>query len=513
MPKFWDIAVKNIKSIYRDKKSWLFILLIPVFYYSLMGFLFGGRIGNEFYVYKIGYVNLDETSTYTNQANLNLSNMYSIIKNAEALDMYYYTDDTIAINDLEDDNIDGIIMFPLGFQKYLNISSQKKYAIYDNDSSIADISNTTHQVNQFIAVASSFMNITNITDFTGFMANFSNPSFSIDYVIVFQEGFEANLDATLNSTYSFYYRNGTLQSTVEIQNSIIKEAIKFIMLQGHTPEQSSSIESITELIIPSVPKFQPQIQFYFKDSTDVTSKQIMKGMLTAFIDGIINYNPSSVDLSYTDVPISGRSVSWLTTGTPGYIMYGMLSLLSMATILITNEKKSGTLKRLESSRMRPVDMLLGHIVSNTSIVITQFLIGIGVLAIFGFRPVFASVWSLFLGTLITLLLASLFLNALSLVAAAIFKTPEASAGGVWVFLIPLMTFSGAFFPLEVVAPGLVPYTSWIPTRIVVLLFQDIFVDGIGLGAPSIWLNFLWLILWGTGLFVLGAFLYRRFAQS
>ena len=513
MPKFWDIAVKNLKSIYRDKKSWLFILLIPVFYYSLMGFLFGGRMGNDTYVYTIGYVNMDEASTFTNQANFNVSEIYTIIEEAEAFHMRYYTDNDTAILDLEEENVDTVVVFQEGFQEYLNSSSQKKYAIFDNDTSVAHISNYTHQVNHFINVSSSYLDITNVSDFIGFMTNFSDPNFPVDYVIVFQEGFEANLDTTANANYTFYYREGTSETTVDIQNMILTSTIESIMLQGHLPSESSIIESTTMVIGSSVPKFQPEIQFYFRDSTDVTSKQIMKGMVMAFLDGIINYNPSSVDLSYTDIPISGQTVSWLTTGTPGYIMYGMLSLLSMATILITNEKKTGTLKRLESSRMRPFDMLFGHIISNTAVVITQFLIGVGVLTIFGFRPIFASVWSLLFGTLITLLLASVFINALSLVAAVIFKTPEASGGGVWVFLIPLMTFSGAFFPLEVIAPGLVPYTSWIPTRIVVLLFQDIFVDGIGLLDPSIWLNFLWLTLWGAGLFAIGAFLYRRFAQS
>ncbi|TFG18053.1 MAG: ABC transporter permease [Promethearchaeota archaeon] len=513
MPKFWDIAIKNLKSIYRDKKSWLFILLIPIFYYSLMGAIFGGRIGNDTYVYTIGYVNMDESSTIINQANYNLSEIYSIIEDAEAFHMRYYTDNNSAIHDLEEEEVDAVVVFQEGFQEYLNSSSHKKYAIFDNDTSVAHISNYTHQVNYFINVTSSYMDITNISDFYAFISNFNDPNFPIDYVIVFQEGFEANLDATLNASFTFYYRDTTSETTVDIQNMIIQGTIESIMLQGHLPSESSSIESTTSLIESSVPKYQPDVQFYFRDSTDITSKQIIKGMMMAFLDGIINYNPSSIDLSYEDVPISGQSVSWLTTGTPGYIMYGMLSLLSMATILITNEKKTGTLKRLESSRMRPFDMLFGHIVSNTAIVITQFLIGIGVLAIFGFRPIYASVWSLIFGTLITLLLASIFINALSLVAAVIFKTPEASGGGVWVFLIPLMTFSGAFFPLEVIAPGLVPYTTWIPTRIVVLLFQDIFVDGIGLLDPSIWLNFLWLTLWGAGLFTLGAFLYRRFAQS
>ncbi|MBN2156321.1 MAG: ABC transporter permease [Candidatus Lokiarchaeota archaeon] len=515
MSRFWSIAVKNLKSIYRDKKSWLFILLIPIFYYTLMGLLFGGRVGSDFYIYSVGFVNLDTNTMYSNQANYNLAEIYAIIEETEAFNMGYYSDTESALTDLENEDIDAIVQFQERFQEYLNTSSQKKYAFYDNDSTTAHISNVTHSIDYFINVASSYLNITNITsyDFASYLANFSNSEFQIDFVILFEQGFEQNLDLIQNASYTLYYRNGTSKETLEIQNAILTDTIKSIMLFEHTPKQSSNIISTTQMIIPSEAKFQIAIQFYFRDSTDITVKQIIKGTMAALLNGIINYDPTSIDITYEDIPISGKVVSWLTQGTPGYLMYGMLSLLSMATILITDEKKSGTLKRLESSQMRPIDMLFGHIISNTAIVITQFLIGLGVLAIFGFRPVFANLWSLILGTLITVLLASFFLNALSLVAAAIFKTPDASAGGVWLILIPLMTFSGAFFPLEAVAPVLVPYTSWIPTRIVVLLLQDLMVDGIGLSDPSIWINYSWLMLWGGAMFTLGAILYRRFAQS
>ena len=120
-----------------------------------MGFIFGGRIGNDVYVYTIGYVNLDETSPYTNQANYNLTEIYKIIEKTDAFHLRYYNNDSQAIKNLEDENLDAVVVFQGGFQEYLNSSSEKKYAIYDNDTTSANPVNYTHQIEYFVNITSS----------------------------------------------------------------------------------------------------------------------------------------------------------------------------------------------------------------------------------------------------------------------------------------------------------------------------------------------------------------------
>jgi ABC-type multidrug transport system permease subunit len=95
----------------------------------------------------------------------------------------------------------------------------------------------------------------------------------------------------------------------------------------------------------------------------------------------------------------------------------------------------------------------------------------------------------------------------------IVKKPEAAPGVIWMLLIPMVTFSGGYVPLELLAPKLVPYVAWIPTRIVVNLFQDLMVNAVSLLNPAILLQFLWLTLESLLLFVIGMKTYRRFAQS
>ena len=171
------------------------------------------------------------------------------------------------------------------------------------------------------------------------------------------------------------------------------------------------------------------------------------------------------------------------------------------------------MSKSEIATMTAKDMLGGHLISNTVIVAIQFSIGISVLSLFGFRPLYNDLISLISGVTITVLMLSFFQNALALVSGALFKTPEAAGGGVWLILIPLMTFSGAFFPLELVAPNLIPYVKWIPTRMVVLLFQDLLVNSVSILDPSIWAGFGLIALESSILFLIGIKMYKKFAQS
>jgi len=163
--------------------------------------------------------------------------------------------------------------------------------------------------------------------------------------------------------------------------------------------------------------------------------------------------------------------------------------------------------------MQAQDMILGYMISNTVMVFFQFIIGLGILTAFGFRPIYADLASFIVGVLFTVLLLSFVLNALALIMCSIMKRPENTAGAMWLFIVPMMMFSGCFFSLENLTPGLVPYVGWIPTRIVVLTFEDLMINAVSIWTADILLNWLWLILEGIVVFLIGIKSYRYFVQS
>lgn len=385
MAKFWDVAIKNLKIFFRDRKGLLFTILIPILFYSIMGIVFGGINTNstdEIYTYTVGYVDLDESTDEI--PFLNVSFICITLNETDGFTMVEFKTNESAFTELKGSNIDAYIIFPSGFKQYIN---------------------------------------------------------------------------------------GT---TTELDN---------------------------------------EVEIIHRDSTSEISRKIISSTLMGVINGIVNYDPFAITIEPVERTISGENISQLTYGAPGYLMYGILSSITGAVILLTSERKDGLLKRLESSQINPGDIILGNMISNTLIVLLQFTIGVGMLSIFGFSPITYGIIPFLIGTLITVILLGFFQNALSFIASSILKTPEAAGGGVWLLLIPLMMFSGAFFPLEFVAPGLVPYVGWIPTRIVVLIFQDLMINALPFWHPSILMNYLWLTVEGIVLFLIAGKLYRHFAQS
>jgi ABC-type polysaccharide/polyol phosphate export permease len=163
--------------------------------------------------------------------------------------------------------------------------------------------------------------------------------------------------------------------------------------------------------------------------------------------------------------------------------------------------------------MQPKDIIGGYFISNTAMIMIQFGIGITVLSFFGFSPIYADPLSVVFGFIITIFLLSFFQNGLAMVISSVVKRPEATGGAIWVVLIPMMTFSGSFFPLEVLMPNLIPYVAWIPTRIVVIILQDLMINAVSISDPAILLQFLWLALEGLLFFWIGMKSYRQFARS
>ena len=387
MMRIWEIAKKNLKVQLRDKKVIIFGILIPIFYYSLMGFMFGGIEATQSQrVYQIGWVEPGsiENETVPPELGPSLTLIRDLIDNSEEFEVTQFDTSESALDQLQQKKIDVYLVFPDTFDAYI---------------------------------------------------------------------------------------------------------------QGVAPEPATPIE------------------FCYRESTSPITRNIISGSILAIIDRVVNYNPTAKNITAEVRTISGQTVSELTNNTPGFILYGVISSLAGAVIFLTTEHKEGQLKRLETTEMQPKDMILGHLLSNTVIIFIQILIALLILSLFSFRPIYADPVSLILGIFITVCLLSFFMNTTAMILSAFFKKPDVAAGGVWMVMVPLMLFSGSLIPLEVMMPKILPYVAWIPTRIVVLIFQDLMLDAVSVWDPSIWLQFVWLALESGALYIVGNKMYRKFVQS
>jgi ABC-2 type transport system permease protein len=404
--KAFDIAVKNLKHIFRDKKVLLVMVLIPIFYYSLMGMVFGKSGGVDISQYTVGFINGDLDS------------------DVDPLNPYQSIEFIIeAISNASDDKDTGLFQLR-------NLTLTSELGRLDLERSITE-------------------------------ANRAMIEEGIVAFVVFEAGFQATINAAiLNVT------------------------------QSH-----------------------PKYTLYFLSSTNPTTVSIITQTFNAMVEGIINYNPYAIRFDANTNYTEGRAINNLTYSSPGYLLYGVLNIMSFAMILLTTELKEGQFKRLLSSRMKSRDLLLGNIIANTFMTFIQIGVGVLTLMAWGMTPYYANAGHFIGGIVLNTMAISFVINGIALALVPVFKTPDAAAGGVWIILIPLMTFSGVFFPVEFMSESIANAVRWIPTRMTVLAYQAVMINGLPMTDMKYWGNVLGQFAYAIGLFLLGVYMFQRFTRN
>lgn len=253
-------------------------------------------------------------------------------------------------------------------------------------------------------------------------------------------------------------------------------------------------------------------EIYFVQSVSPTTRSIIKNLVQGIINGVVNYDPNAIDVSYEEKSVKGQEVNQLTYSAPGYILYGPMTILSFALIILTGEKKDGIFRRLSSTEAKNHEIIFSNIIADILLVFMQILIGSLILFLFGWNPVIFSMFDAIVGFIITVFLFSFFILALAFVLAPVFKDPDSAGGGVWIILIPLMMFSGVFVPTEFFGEEINAIVSWLPTRHTVIIFQNLLLKGLPLSDPSTLMYMGFLTLWTIGTFILGVILFDKFKR-
>ena len=188
---------------------------------------------------------------------------------------------------------------------------------------------------------------------------------------------------------------------------------------------------------------------------------------------------------------------------PGVMGYAVIYMGMMVALALVEYRKSGLLKRVETTPVSPSAYLGSHIVANMIIAVIQGLIVLLVARLLGYVP---------LGGLVGLLLAILFLALLAVTAvglglltAAVSKDTGAAGGLAAIFIIPMMMFGALLAVFNETTRNI---ARFMPNYYVSDSLSVIFHTG-NLSDPAIWQNL--LILAGISLVVLvaGIQLFKR----
>lgn len=530
MAKFIDIMIKNLKVIYRDKKGMALTFIIPIMFYALMGFIFGGSSFATVSNNSLGYINLDaQTTTIPDSEYKSLEFLLKTIEQAETdgESLFKFTNYTILNNggvDFDEsfliaeqamiqEDVDAVVVFERDFQLHLNWAAEIKIGFFDNDSTVysgGNPNNWSYQVtNLYTLLLQSGYNFVWLTEIDFQTAFATTDTHDYDFFLVVNEGFEVNVESNPVNV-SFYHRIGS----DTVQAAAIQATLKGILdgaIYGNPTLSQLTFDFVS--IEGSVALPLPTYTFYFLDSTGDIERQIIVSTFDGLFSGIVNYNPTQINFNSETKSTTGRVISTLTYNSPGYLVYGALNSMSFACISLANENQGGLLKRLKSTRMKDRDMVMGVNIANTIVVFIQFAVALVVLSLFGFTPNYLDFGTLIFGTIINVLAVALVINGIALILTPIFKTPEASGGGVWIVLIPLMMFSGMFFPIELMAPAVAQVASVLPTRMTVLVFQGLMLDRLPLTHPKVWGNLLGQFAFAIAFFFIGIKLYGKFTKA
>ncbi|MBP3461834.1 MAG: ABC transporter permease [Bacilli bacterium] len=128
--------------------------------------------------------------------------------------------------------------------------------------------------------------------------------------------------------------------------------------------------------------------------------------------------------------------------TPGIIIFGFSFITLFTAMLISKDRTTSLLVRLGISPMKPIEYILGYILSIIPIILIQNLLFFILAIILGLSFSINIVWSI----LISLLIAILFIS-IGIIIGSIFT--EKSSSGISSIIVQLVCFtSGMYFPKE-----------------------------------------------------------------
>ncbi|HTS78240.1 MAG TPA: ABC transporter permease [Bryobacteraceae bacterium] len=191
---------------------------------------------------------------------------------------------------------------------------------------------------------------------------------------------------------------------------------------------------------------------------------------------------------------------------PGLIAVILMIISSMLTSLtIAREWEMGTMEQLQSTPVRPAELVLGKMLAYFVVGTADTIIAV-VVGIFLFDvPMRGSFWLLAASSAVFLVGAlfwGIFISAVSRSQALAFQL------GLLTSFLPAMQLSGFIYAVENMPAAVQVITYIVPARYFVKLAKEIFLKGVGL--ELVWRELLFLGIFGFAIFLLTA---RKMTQK
>lgn len=194
-------------------------------------------------------------------------------------------------------------------------------------------------------------------------------------------------------------------------------------------------------------------------------------------------------------------------GVPGVIVFGVSFGILFTAILLVREMVGGAFLRLKMAGVTGINLIGGITLAQLAICAVQVAITLVAAYACGLQTN-GSV--LLLGTLA--LIASLTASGCGLITACFSKSDGEAANFSMIFLVPLVFFSGAMYPLPLMPlftlfGHTVDFSELLPTTFATDGIRRVMIYGEGL--TTVWPDLFWLVAGSLFLFALGIGLFQR----
>ena len=514
MSRLIVLIKKNLMRFIRNPKTLGFLILIPVIYYSLLGLIFGGiDFSDTTTTYNIGWIDDDATNAnYVIHPQFNLSYIYEVTDEINGINLVNYSSLEEAKQAALEGTITAYLYFPEGYESYLENRSFVKIAFWNNDTSTSANFSILDFYISLVSTTSHLFKFTyyNKTEGNSILSNFNN--YNYDGMLIINQNFLKGLDDSWDVNMSYLFRNGTsLSKNYYIAGTIQSLANNYFHILNATSNITIPVE-YNYMIPNSTPFATLSFEIYFLQTVSPAVQATIENIFVQVLSSIINNNPLEIELPHEKKSTVGQVVNNITFSAPGYLLYGPMTILSFALVILTGEKKEGIYKRLASTEVTNWEIIISNIASNIILIFMQFGIGALILGLFGWSPIMYSLLDGIFGIILTMFLFSFLLLALALALAPVFKDPDSAGGGVWIIIIPLAMVSGIFVPIELFGETMKAIAAWLPTRFAVVALQNLLLNGLPLSHPDTLLNLGLLTLYSAIILVIGIKAFNKFKR-
>jgi ABC-2 type transport system permease protein len=241
----------------------------------------------------------------------------------------------------------------------------------------------------------------------------------------------------------------------------------------------------------------------YDESDLLVSEQIISSINTATrqfagieIPITINTNPINIGVDITQIDFIAS----------GIIIFGLLIMIPTSGRIMLRDKESRFLYRMLTMPAKPWEFIASYSLSMLVLATIQIFFFILMGWLFG-MDIIGSLWLAFAVFLLTAICSI----GIGMVVASLSKSENQGESLSWLFSMPLAILSGVWFSSEFMPSYMRTFADLFPFSHAVEASRAVITRGVGMEAISG--DFLFLVGWAVGIFVIGTILFSRTMRS